>query len=83
MLFAAIQMDLEIIILSEISQRKTNTTYKWSLKKYRQMYLQDRNRLIDTENKLMGTKGDSVCKDRERSVRSLGLTYTQYYIENR
>ena len=47
------------------------------------MYLQDRNRLIDTENKLMGTKGDSVCKDRERSVRSLGLTYTQYYIENR
>ena len=66
MLFAAIQMDLEMIILSEISQRKTNITYKRNLKKYRQMYLQNRNRLTDTENKLMDTKGDSVGKDRER-----------------
>ena len=29
------------------------------------MYLQNRNRLIDTENKLMDTKGGSVGKDRE------------------
>ena len=35
MLFAAIQLELEMIILSEISQRKTNITYKRNLKKYR------------------------------------------------
>ena len=30
--FAATWVDLEIIILSEISQRKTNITYMWNLK---------------------------------------------------
>ena len=30
------------------------------------MYLQNRNRFTDTENKLMDTKGDSVGKDSER-----------------
>ena len=36
MLFAATWMNLEVIILSEVSQRKTNVcaiTYMWNLKK--------------------------------------------------
>ena len=38
-----------------------DTTYMWNLKKirYKRIYLQNRNRLTDTENKLMVTKGDS------------------------
>ena len=58
--FAATWMDLEIIILSEVSQRKTNTIWyhlhvefkichEWT-------YLQNRNRLTDIKNKLMVTK---------------------------
>ena len=55
-------MDLETIILSEVRQGKTNTTWyhlyvdlkKW----YKWTYLQNRNRLTDIENKLMVTKRD-------------------------
>ena len=37
-----------------------NITYMWNLKKWHKWtYLQNRNRLTDTENKLMVTKGDS------------------------
>ena len=54
-------MDLEIVTLSEVSQRKTKSlwyhlfvgskiSYKWT-------YWQNRNRLIDVENKLLVTKG--------------------------
>ena len=55
-------MDLEIIILSEVSQTKTKTktniTYGQNLKNwYEWIYLQNRNRLIDIENKPMITKG--------------------------
>ena len=32
MMFAAAWMDLEIIILSEASQRKTNKSHMWNLK---------------------------------------------------
>ena len=38
-------------------------TYMWNLKKwYKWTYLQNRNRLTDTENKLMITKGDSGAR---------------------
>ena len=58
--FAATCMDLEIVILSEVRQRKTNIIYHlhgdskiW----YKSTYLQNGNRLTDIENKLMVTKG--------------------------
>ena len=62
MLFAAIWMDLEIIILNEVSQTKTNIIWnrlyveskiwqKWT-------YLPNRNRLIDIENRLVVAKGE-------------------------
>jgi len=63
--FAATRMDLEIIILGEVSQRKTNTaiTYMWNIKN-------DTNELIHKteidsltqKTKLWLQKG----KDRER-----------------
>ena len=60
--FAATWMGLEIIRLSEVSQTKTDTIpyhlYVES-KKMIQMNLQNRNRLTDTENKLMTTKGEA------------------------
>ena len=53
--FEATWMDLETIILSEISQKKTipyDITYIWNLKKlYKLTYLQNRNRLTGIENK--------------------------------
>ena len=62
--FAAARMDLVIVILREVSQRKTNIIrfrlYVESKKWYKSTYLQDRNRVTDTENKLMVTKGESV-----------------------
>ena len=39
MSFAEIQMDLDIIILSEVSQTKTNINYMWNQKKMIQMNL--------------------------------------------
>ena len=51
-------MDLEIIILSEVSQKDKDEyhmiTHIWNLKKW--TYLQNKNRLTDIENKLMVTK---------------------------
>ena len=59
--FAATWMDLEFIILSEVSQRgqiSDAITYIWHLKKWwKWTFLKNRNRLTDTENKLMVTKG--------------------------
>ena len=57
--FVAMWIHLEIIILSEVSQIKTNITYHLYVesKKMTQMnYLQNRNSLTDTENNLMGGK---------------------------
>ena len=56
-------MDLEIIILSEVSQTVKDKhhiiSYMWILEKgYKWTYLQNRNRLTDFENKVMITKGD-------------------------
>ena len=59
--FAAIWMDLEIIILSEVSQIEKSKYHMISLicgiLKKKKTYLQNRNRLADFENKLMVTKG--------------------------
>ena len=56
-------MDLEIIILSEVRQTNANIIYhlyvepkKW----YKWIYIQNKNRLIDIENKLMVTKGERL-----------------------
>ena len=65
--FAATWTDLEIIILSDISQRKTNTIFfslvceiwkKKKIKRYKGTYLWNRNRPTDIENKFMVTKGE-------------------------
>ena len=62
MLFATTWMDLEIIILSEVSQRKKNTTlyrlYVESKKKKSHELIQKRNRSTDTEDKLMVIKAE-------------------------
>ena len=59
--FAAIWMDLDIIILWGKSERERQTPYgiiyMWDLKLTR-TYLQNRNRLTDIENKLTVTKGE-------------------------
>ena len=53
MLFAAIWMDLKIIILIEVSQTKTNIIWyhMWNQKLYKGTYLQNRNRLRDIGGK--------------------------------
>ena len=62
--FAATWMDLEIILLSEVSQREKEKYHMILLicrifKKMLQMNLfTNRNRLTDLENKLMVTKGE-------------------------
>ena len=60
--FAATQMGLESVMLSEISQRRRNI--KWcplyveSKKKwYKWTYLQNRNRLTDLEKELVVAEG--------------------------
>ena len=62
--FVATWMDLEMIILREVSQTKTNILWyhihveskkeKWC----KWAYLQSRNRFTDIKNELMVTKGD-------------------------
>ena len=61
--FAATWIYLEIVILSEVRQRKINTWYclyveskkkKW----YKGTCLWNRNRVKEVENKLMVTKGE-------------------------
>ena len=64
MLFAATWIDLAIIILSEVKSDRErqiphDIIYMWNLKKKRN-YLQNRNRSIDMENKIMATKGEEV-----------------------
>ena len=60
--FAATWMDLEIIILNEVSQTERQISYDitstWNLKKwYKWTYLQNRNRLTDIEKNLWLPKG--------------------------
>ena len=60
MLFAATWMDLEIIILSEISQRQISyeITKMWNLIKNDTKNLPNTNRLKDLEIKLTAIKGE-------------------------
>ena len=59
-------MDLEIIILSEVSQTEKDKYHMIPLtcgiykekKRLKWAYFQNRKRLTDTENKLMVTKGE-------------------------
>ena len=63
MLFAATEMDLEIIKLSEVSQRKINICYHLYVEskiRHKSTYLPSRNRLTDIENKFRVTKGEGV-----------------------
>ena len=60
---AATQMDLEMIILSEVRQRRLlyDITHMWTLiLKMIQMNLQDRHRFKDIENKLMVNRGEML-----------------------
>ena len=72
-------MDLEVITLSEESQRQISydITYILNLKKwYKWTYLQNRNRLADIENKFTVTKGEGR---RDKSGIG-GWTDTDYFI---
>ena len=67
MSFASTWMDLQMIILSEVSQTEKDKYHMISLicgihffKWYKWTYLQNRNRLIDIKNKLMVTKGETL-----------------------
>ena len=65
MSFASTWMDLEIVILSEVSQTEKDRYHIIQLicgilkkkKRYKWTYLQNRNRVKDVENKFMVTKG--------------------------
>ena len=77
-------METETIILSEVSQRKTDIIWYHSyvetnfLKKwYKWTYLQNRNRLTDIENKSMVTEGERGV---EGINEALGLTHTHYNV---
>ena len=66
-------LDLENIMLSEMSDRQTlsDITYTWNLKKwYKWMYMQNKNRLTDIENELVLTKGE---REEEGQIRGMGF----------
>ena len=70
--FAAMPLDLEVMILKEVSQTKTTITWyhlcvKSKKKWYKWTSLKNINRLTDIKNKLMATK----VEGRGRETRSL------------
>ena len=72
-------MHLEVVILSEVSQRKTNIIYHLYVESkiwHNWNYLQNKNKSTDTEHKLMIAKGERW----EEQIRSLGQTDTYHYI---
>ena len=69
-------MDLEVVILSEINQRKRNiiqyplnadSKKKW----YKWICLQNRNRFTDLENKLMVVSGEGIVTEFEMDMYTL------------
>ena len=83
--FAATYLDREIIILTEVSQRKTNTTDMGNLKCDTNdlIYKTETNAQI-SEIEFMATKGETTeGGEREGYIRRLGLTSTHNYIKKR
>ena len=80
MLFTVTWTDLNIVIQSELNQRKTNILPICGIfkKRYEWIYLQNRNRVTDVENKMMVTKGEKGWG--ERQIGGLGWIYTHCYI---
>ena len=88
--FAGTWMDLEIIILSKVSQkRKTNTIwyhlYVESKIWHKWVYLQNKNRLTNIENRLVIAKGGGGGGGEEKrlfqspkSWKNLSLAASQY-----
>ena len=73
-------MQLEIIILSEVSQRKTNPydiTYMWNLKYDTKETTLRRKTDSDIEDRLMLAEG---AGEGEQWTESLGLADISYYI---
>ena len=68
--FVATQMDLEIIMLNQVSQTETNY---YMIALICGIYLQNRNRLTDIENKHSYQRGK---QRRKGQITSLGLTDT-------
>ena len=66
MTFAATWMELEIVVLSEVSQTRQipyDIAYMWNLEKIEQMNsFKIRSRVTDVENKLMVTTGEKRRK---------------------
>ena len=66
MSFVETWMHLEIISLSEVSQKKTNTTwyhlYVETKIRQEKSYLQNRNKFTDIENRLVAAKGERAGK---------------------
>ena len=66
-------MDLEIVILSEVSQMKKDKYdifYMWNIFKkwYKWAYFQNRNRVADVENKLMAAQREGVDGERRWEI---------------
>ena len=79
--FAATWMDLEIVILSEVSQAEKDKCYMISLicglknNWYKWTYLHNRNRVTALENKLMVTKGENGGINSETGIDIYKLLY--------
>ena len=82
--FAATWMDLEIIILSEVSQKEKDKyhihLYMESKIWHKLTYLWNRNRLTDIQNRLVVAKGDGGRggKDWEFGISRGKLLYIQW-----
>ena len=76
-------MDLEIIILSEVSQTEKDKyhdiTYIWNLKQGTKEHRHETERFTDAKNRPV--EGDRGRGEREGWTGSLGLADANYYIE--
>ena len=79
--FPATWMNTQMVILSEISQRKTIIINTWNLKKMIQMNLftNIHNRLTQLENKFIPKEIAGGGVGREKL--GCGMKYTRYYIK--
>ena len=85
--FVVTSLDLEIIILSEVSQKdeeKYHVTYIWNLKyeKYIYLtYLQNRNRVMDIESKVIVTRKERRQRKDKSGVWDQHIQTTMYKID--